>query len=201
MYKEFFETHYSLIRPFIKEADSLLEIGCRDDRGALSAGILSYSSMTILDKDEERVKLAKKKIIWDASGATDIKKNKINFIVSDIFSKEIINAGRFDVVMTTALLHHTPKENTHQLLEVLGGLSNKRVIVSGPNKRKQPTLYGDHQYHLDRKELKETAARVGLTEVAYLEHDDLAPPVSFFGESAAKEMAVDGVSIIVYDKN
>ena len=165
MFSRFFIENYSAIKPFIAPTESLLEIGCRDDRGVLSSKMLDFSAMTILDKDLSRINLAKRSVT----------RMKVSFITADIFSTDIDSIGTFDVVMTTALVHHTPKENMVRLLKIFKRLCNKRIIISGPNKRKQTRLYGDHLYHLDRYELREMAASIGLVETEYLEHDDLAP--------------------------
>lgn len=191
MFEDFFLKNYAEMKQFTSPSNSLLELGARDDRGVLSSRILEFSTMAILDRDINRINLSRKNIEEN---------DKINFIVRDVFDKNITNIGKFDIVMTTALVHHTPREDMLRLFEIFKELSNKRIIVSGPNRRKQTTLYGDHRYHLDREDLKKMTESMRLTETAYLEHDDLAPPVGFFGEAAAKEMAIDGVNIIVYDK-
>lgn len=184
------------MKPFVGEEDTLLEIGCRDDRGVLSAQILDFSRMTILDMTPSRVSLTKN---TSQQLNSPEKNQKINFIVADIFGEDIDSIGSYDVVMTTALVHHTSREKIPSLFSIFKKLANKRIIVSGPNKRKQTKLYGDHRYHLDRDDLKKVAGDIGLVETAYLEHDDLAPPIGFFGE-AAREMAINGVNIIVYEK-
>ena len=78
-------------------------------------------------------------------------------------------------------------------------LNSPVVSLSGPNAKSQTRLYGDHRYHLDRDELRNISEEVGLQEVGYIEHDDLAPPVGFFGEEEAMRMSKGGVNIIVYE--
>ena len=89
-YKSFFDKNYSLMKPFVGEEDTLLEIGCRDDRGVLSAQILDFSRMTILDMTPSRVSLTKN---TSQQLNSPEKNQKINFIVADIFGEDIESIG------------------------------------------------------------------------------------------------------------
>ena len=162
MFEEFFTENYSKMKQFTHPSYSLLEVGCRDDRGVLSSRILDFSHMTILDKDRDRVLLAQQAIGKNSQS--------INFVVADIFNVADYSslANGFDIVMTTALVHHTPIEGVKKLMRIFKKLAKKRIIISGPNAKVQTELYGDHRYHLNREELRDISGEVGLKEVGYI---------------------------------
>ena len=52
-----------------------------------------------------------------------------------------------DVIITTALIQHYPKEMTLKILENMAKNTKSLIMIMCPNGKVQRKLYGDHKYH------------------------------------------------------
>jgi SAM-dependent methyltransferase len=136
---------YVRMAAVIEPTDDVLEVCVRKrDRGILSREIIKCRSFTALDKCHVRAKQNKG-------------------ITADVLTDPI---PEVDTIISTAILHHVAPESTALLIERLCAASRRQLLLSGPDVRKQPDLYGDHLWHVDIPALASMAADNGfaLTE-------------------------------------
>jgi len=180
-YQKLFEDTYSHMLPYITPDDVVVEIGIRNDRGVISSRMFKCKEFIGVDARPERVQMG-------AVGDID------QLVVADAL-KDIL--PECDVMITTALIHHHPKEILEDALKHLGKYTRKYLIISGPNGDVQTSLYGDHQYHLRKEDIEEIAYKAGFTVEKVLYSDDSAPPVHFFGPEIALSWVKDGQITLV----
>lgn len=132
---------YRSMAKHILWTDTVLEIGVREDRGNLSREIFECARFIAADRNPERVELA---------GGGE---------VLDVLVEQIPEA---DVVVTTALIHHTGKSIVPLLIKRLCAAAKRMLLISGPDVREQPLPYGDHRWHLNVDELVGMASDNGF---------------------------------------
>jgi len=118
---------YPKMAKHTRSSDHVMEICTRHDRGVISLSIVPHAEWTNIDRDGCRPGLT-----------------------LDVLEDEI---PRCDVVISTAILHHTEKALLPDLMRVLCESASRAVILSGPNAEYVPNLIGDHEYHIDGGEI------------------------------------------------
>lgn len=176
---------YKLIKQYIERDVSVLEIGCRDDRVSLSSYIFE-AKLTGLDRDPLRVDIAR-----------ELSKPGTDFINCDLLN---YSGKKFDIVISTAIAHHTSRDEIFRLFSKLADIAKNRIILSGPNAEVQTEIYGDHRYHLDLGDLCCIADCLGFKLVAHHEHDDFEPAVSFFPPEIALARAKNGQITLIFER-
>ena len=116
-------------------SDVIMEICTRHDRGILGREILPHKDYIMVDKASDRVGLS-----LDA--------------VEDVLPE-------CDVLVSTAIFHHTTPENIEKLFNNLARNTRRTIIITGPADDTGVPLYGDHLYHLNRGEIVSIARRNG----------------------------------------
>ena len=194
-YQKLFEDTYSQMLPYISPEDVVVEIGVRDDRGVISSTMFNCKEFIGVDARPERVQMASatSKVCTQCSSPP----KGISYILGDALKDDL---PLCDVMITTALIHHHPKETLRHALTHLGKFTKKYLIISGPNGAVQTSVYGDHQYHLSKADIEEVAPLVGFKVKEIMYCDDSAPPVSFFGPEVALSWVKDGQITIVLEK-
>lgn len=178
MSRAWFEEAYRRIGRYVRETDDVLEIGCRYDRAVTACETFKCRSFTGIDARPDRVAAAE----VAACG-------RGRWFVADLFCDALPEA---DVVISTAVLHHHPRDKAEDALTRMAAAARRTVVVCGPNAEKQVELYGDHRWHLERSLISEIVERHGW-RAEFETWDDCAPPVRFFGRDRAMTMVRDGV--------
>lgn len=137
---------YRRMAAHVRETDVVLELGVRDDRGRLSRGIFKCAKFIAADRDPRRVEMAGGGVVLDA------------------LIDELPKVG---VVVSTALLHHTDSESIPLLMKKMCAAAGRMLLVSGPDVKKQPLLYGDHRWHLEAGRLIGLAKESGFELVEH----------------------------------
>ncbi len=119
---------YRLANEYIRSTDTVVEVCVREDRGAISRQYFKCQEFICVDRDAERVQIA--------GGG----------VVADVLVDPLPAS---DVTLTTALLHHTAPEQLPLLMANLCKGTRRNLLISGPDVRKQPSLYADHLWHLE----------------------------------------------------
>ncbi len=127
VYGEYLERIYTRMAKHTYSDDVVMEICTRHDRGVLSPKIIPHSRFYLIDKDPERPGMS------------------LNAITDALPS--------CDVLISTAILHHTAPCDIPALFRNLGKNTRRIMIFTGPDVAFTPELYGDHLYHLDKKKL------------------------------------------------
>jgi len=65
-----------------------------------------------------------------------------------------------DVIISTAILHHTEPKKLLPLFENMARSASKAIVLVGPSTDSGP-LFGDHKYHIDVSEMKDIAEKCG----------------------------------------
>ena len=133
IFEKYLKSIYYRAQAYISPKGTVMEICTRHDRGILGRRILPHSTYIMVDKAENRVGHS-----LDA--------------VED-------NLPSCDVVISTAIFHHTAPENIEKLFNNIAKNTRKRIIISGPADDRGVPLYGDHLYHLNKEELINIAQR------------------------------------------
>ena len=125
--EDYLRSVYEKMAEYTTDVDHVTEVCTRHDRGVISREIIPHAYWTNIDRDPKR------------PGMTlDVLEGRIP--VSD-------------VLISTAVLHHTPPEDIGRLLNRLCDSVRRLVILSGPCVRALPELFGDHLYHIDGAEV------------------------------------------------
>lgn len=135
IYEKYLESIYQIMKPCIAFKSTVMEICTRHDRGILGRKILPHKQYIMVDKAPNRIGLS-----------LDAVENKL---------------PSCDVVISTAIFHHTAPEAIEKLFNNIAKNTRHLIIISGPADDKGVSLYGDHLYHLNAKELEEIAKRAG----------------------------------------
>ena len=80
-----------------------------------------------------------------------------------------------DVLISTALLHHTPSLMIPTLFENLSKSVDRCMLFTGPSHYVLPELMGDHEYHLKPEDLACWARGAGF-ELMHIERIGLSRP-------------------------
>ena len=138
---------YGMMAKYVRPEDKVAEICTRHDRGTISPKIIPHAIWTNVDKDKRRPGLS-----------------------LDAVHREL---PRCDVLLSTAILHHTPPGSIPKLIANLCKRTNRLLMLSGPNADVVPDLIGDHRYHIVPGEIVDlarknkfhlvTSRRVGLS--------------------------------------
>lgn len=126
-YGEYLRYLYKRFSGYIEDSDVVMEVCTRHDRGILGREIIPHSSYIMVDRSPSRPGLT-----------------------LDVLKDELPGC---DVLISTAILHHTNPDNLRKLFINLGKNTRKRIILSGPNVKVLPELFGDHLYHIDVDEI------------------------------------------------
>lgn len=135
IYRKYLENVYRLIAGYIQSSDTVMEICTRHDRGVLGRKILPHSDYIMVDRSPRRPGLT-------IDAVTEL-------------------LPRCDVTLSTAVFHHTAPEDIEALFINLTKHTKRAIIISGPADDTGVPLYGDHLYHLNRKELDSISKRAG----------------------------------------
>jgi len=150
-YKEFFRGVYENMNNLITKDDVVVEVGCRDDRCVISNRMFNCKKFIGIDKDDKRV----------LSG--------MEFIIMDAVTEEL---PKCDIMITTALIQHYPKEDLHKIMKNLSINTRKYLMLTCPNREVQPKVYGDHKYHPTIGEIVGELSKIGFKrEVVYYHRD------------------------------
>ncbi len=131
-YGEYLTKVYSRMADFIPDDSDIVEIGAREDRGVISREILKYRTFLSVDKDPLR-----------------------GDMTMDALHEDITS----DVIISTCLLHHTAEEDIPQ---VLSHLKADVLLLSGPNIKVMPELFGDHLWHIEIDKLRYWLEQLGF---------------------------------------
>jgi len=131
------------MKTWISPTDTVIEICTRHDRGIIGQEVIPHNTYIMVDKNPSRPGLT-----------------------LDVLKDELPEC---DVLISTAILHHTAPENLLQLFHNLGKNTRKYILLSGPNVEVLPELFGDHLYHIDVDQMIEIAykARWRCSSVSY----------------------------------
>ncbi len=141
IYQKYLQTLYYLASNYIHPTDVVMEVCTRHDRGVLGEKIIPHKEYIFVDKADNRPGLS------------------LDVLVDDLPS--------CDVVVSTAIFHHTAPENLGRLFNNLVRNTKYKIIISGPADDMGVELYGDHLYHLNPKELSDIA-NLAKWELAYM---------------------------------
>lgn len=144
---EYLRTVYARMARFVGADARVAEIGVRpEDRGVISREIIPHAVFLAVDRDPVRAR---------ACGG----------MAADVLETPV----RADVILSTAVLHHTAEENIPRLLR---NLRAPLLMFSGPSADTHAP-YGDHLWHLEPDKLRAWlrtlgydvhAERIGMTE-------------------------------------
>jgi len=139
-YADYLRLVYGKMKEYIEPSDTVMEICTRHDRGIIGEKVLPHSQYIMVDKNPKRPGLT-----------------------LDAMNDELPDC---DVLISTAILHHTAPENLLQLFRNLAENTRKYILLSGPNVEVLPELFGDHLYHIDVDEMIDIAHKVGWNRVS-----------------------------------
>ncbi len=126
-YGEYLEYVYTRMARHVDPRNTVMEICTRHDRGVLSSKIIPHSHFYLIDKDPKRPG------------------KNLNAIIDEL--------PFCDILISTAILHHTSPCDIPALFRNLGKNTKGMMLFTGPNIETVPELYGDHLYHLDKEKL------------------------------------------------
>ena len=135
IYRKYLKTVYQLFSYHVSCSDTVMEICTRHDRGILSQRIIPHGKYILVDKSPNRIGLS-----------------------LDAVKDELPTC---DVVISTAIFHHTASRNIEKLFNNLAKNTKRAIMISGPADDTGVPLYGDHLYHLNRGEIVSIARRNG----------------------------------------
>jgi len=135
-YGEYLQQVYKRMADFI-DGGRVMEICTRHDRGVLSPPLIPHSKFILVDATRNRPGLT-----------------------LDAVSDELPEC---DVVISTAILHHTPETWIPALLRNLARTGASKMIFTGPSAEIEPEVYGDHRYHLEIEGLTKHAESCGFS--------------------------------------
>ena len=119
-YGQYLEQVYLWMAQYVPPNANVMEVGVRpEDRGVISRRIIPHRSFIGVDRRPDRGEL-----------------------VLDVLQAPI----RADVIISTCVLHHTPRSSITRLL---AHLNAGVLLFSGPNAAVLPELIGDHQWHIE----------------------------------------------------
>jgi len=122
-YANYLEFVYRKMAAHTTHDDSVMEVCTRHDRGVISPVVIPFRKFLLVDRDPTR------------PGFT-----------LDAITDELPEC---DVLLSTALLHHTPPKQLPALFRNLAKSVNRTLMFSGPSVEMMPDLIGDHEYHID----------------------------------------------------
>ena len=134
-YGEYLRLVYSKMKKYVGEDDTVMEICTRHDRGIIGQEVIPHSTYIMVDKNPNR------------PGYT------LDAIKDELPSCEVL--------ISTAILHHTAPEDLVELFRNLGKNTERHIMLSGPNVEVLPELFGDHLYHIEVEEMVKIGISVG----------------------------------------
>lgn len=134
-YGEYLRLVYGKMKNFVRASDVIIEVCTRHDRGIIGREVLPHSKYIMVDKNPNRPGLT-----------------------FDVIDEELPPC---DVLISTAILHHTKPEYLAVLFWALAQNTEKYILLSGPNVEVLPELFGDHLYHINIEEMISIAKTVG----------------------------------------
>jgi len=140
-YGKYLRLVYNKMKEYVSPSDIVMEICTRHDRGIIGREILPHSTYIMVDKNPDR------------PGHT-----------LDAIKDELPSC---DVLVSTAILHHTAPENLLELFRNLRLNTRKYIMLSGPDVRVLPELFGDHLYHIDVYGMADIAMLSGWRCIKY----------------------------------
>lgn len=140
---------YNKMSRYIAPSDTVMEICTRHDRGILGKQLLPHNTYIMVDRDPKR------------PGHT-----------LDALKDELPGC---DILLSTALLHHTSPENLVELFKNLEKNTRKKILINGPNVAVLPDLFGDHLYHINTDQMESVAKEAGWW-CTHLEPSGLSKP-------------------------
>jgi hypothetical protein len=126
---------YAKMAKYTLTTDTVMEICTRHDRGFISQEVIPHSYYILTDKNPNR------------PGYT-----------LDAIKDELPSC---DVLLSTAILHHTSPKNLVDLFRNLSKNTSRHIMLSGPNKEVLPELFGDHLYHINVEEMVRIGSVLG----------------------------------------
>lgn len=150
-YAQYLQYVYNRMAQHTTAEDEVFEVCTRHDRGVLSKAIIPHARFLGIDKDPRRPGLN-----------LDVMKNELPYC---------------DVLLSTAILHHTPRKNLPELISRLAKNTRRLLMFSGPHAAVMPELFGDHEYHIDVGEIMGMAEVVGF-QFLRVERVGLSKPFS-----------------------
>jgi hypothetical protein len=142
---------YEKMSRFTTERDEVIEVCTRHDRGIISPGIIPHAKWTNIDRCDYRPGL--------------------NLTVG------VDELPECDVLLSTAILHHTHRNDLPKVMAALCGSARRIVMLSGPNAAEMPELFGDHMYHIDGAEITGLAQDNGF-RYRHASRSGLSEPLS-----------------------
>jgi len=152
-YADYLRIVYRKMGAWIDPENTVAEICIRHDRGVISREIIECASFEGVDLNPGRC----------PNGGFQ----------ADAIRDKLPDA---DVYISTAILHHTAKEDIPQLLANIRKYAGS-AIFTGPNVEVMPDLIGDHKWHIDMGQLRAMAHKAGWS-VVYDEPVGLNAPYS-----------------------
>jgi hypothetical protein len=134
-YSEYLRFVYKKMARHVKPSDVVMEICTRHDRGVLGKEALPHKQYIMVDRNSSRLGLN-----------------------LDAVRDELPPC---DVVISTAILHHTRPEDIEALFCNLAKNTRSIIILSGPNVDILPELFGDHLYHIDKDHIHQIESAAG----------------------------------------
>jgi len=140
-YADYLRLVYGKMKEYIEPGDTVMEICTRHDRGIIGKEVLPHSQYIMIDKNPKRPGLT-----------------------LDAINDELPEC---DVLISTAILHHTAPEDLLELFQNLRLHTRKYIMLSGPDVRVLPELFGDHLYHIDVYGMADIAMLSGWRCIKY----------------------------------
>lgn len=150
-YVRYLDYVYGLMEQHVEDDDVVVEVCTREDRGIFSQEIIPHKEYILVDRNPARPG-------HDIDALTGV-------------------LPKCDVLLSTAILHHTPPGDIARLLENLCKNTRRLVMLSGPNVEVMPELLGDHKYHIDVGEIIEMVKSFGF-KYWRIERTGLSKPYS-----------------------
>lgn len=134
-YGEYLRLVYSKMKKYVGKDSIVMEICTRHDRGIIGREVIPHNTYIMVDKNPSR------------PGHT------LDAIKDELPSCEVL--------ISTAILHHTAQEDLVELFRNLGKHTKRHIMLSGPNVEVLPELFGDHLYHIEVEEMVKIGRAVG----------------------------------------
>jgi hypothetical protein len=162
---ESFKRGYEFIKYFVRSSDVVVDAACRDNIGS-KVLVNECKTMYCVDRDEFRLKKAMSEEFKE--------KNNIVYEHKDSLREELPEC---DVLVTSSLFHHYPKELLTSIFGKLCKNVKRDVMIFAPNGKYYPKIFfderghGDHVYHPFISDLEYSAISHGFIPLAvYHDH-------------------------------